>query len=195
MSVLTTVFPTLDKFWIQARPLNSHWSHTNVYVLVHDSSVTCSPFSHRSRKPRVPPRRCRSPRGTRAGCCPASSPPGKCWPCAAAAAPSAPHPLAGKLRTNGGKDVKLRHAWGKNLHGLGRRVKKKRAEREESRIMERMWGGQTTESDNCVCTGSRKGHKSWEGNWVAGYWEECLVLTFLNKNKSFFDLDTHPWSG
>lgn len=160
------------------------------------SSVACSPSSRRSRKPRVPPRRCRSPRGTRAGCCPASSPPGKSWPCAAAAAPSAPHPLAGKLGTNRGKDVKLRHVWGKSMHGSRRRVekKKKRAEKEASGIMERMWGGQTIERDYCMCTGSKKGQKSWDENWIAGFWGECLVPTFLNKNKSSFDLVTHPWS-
>ena len=56
-----------------------------------------SPSSHRSRKPRGPPRRCRSPRGTPAECYLASSPPARSWPCAVAAAPSGPRPPAGTL--------------------------------------------------------------------------------------------------
>lgn len=192
---LTTVFPTLDHFWIQAQPWNSNWGHTNVYMCACDSSVTSSPFSRRSRKPRVPPRTCRSPRGTHAGCCPASSPPGKSWPCAAAAVPSAPRPLPGKLGTKGKgcqtqTFVRENYAWIK-----ARGEKEKRAEIEASRIMERRWGGQTIESDSCMCTSSRKQQKSWDENWTAGYWEECLVPTFLNKNKSSFDLVTHPWTG
>lgn len=57
-----------------------------------------SPSSRRSQKPRGPPRRCRPPRGTPAGCFPASSPPRRNWPCAAAAAPSAPRLPAGTLK-------------------------------------------------------------------------------------------------
>lgn len=154
--------------------------------------LMCSPSSRRSQKPHGPPRRCRPPHGTPAECCPASSLLANSWPCAAAAARSALHPTAGTLRGRQEKESRrscwiemceAKKVWIKIVSRARRGPLKRSGEEARgvytNRALKERWGRLKRVQ---IPEKNKKGQVSTK---------QRPVPTFLDKNKSSFDVDIH----